>query len=752
MVARLRVVLSLVGAVLASCGPTPPPEREAGADASVDVAPPAAPARPALPELPPCEPGWAQVTLAGPERVRACEPWPEGGPRDCPDGQAHFAGERECRRIGDPCPAAGEEWPIGLPDDARIRFVRAGAAPGGDGTSARPFGSIAAALAGAPEGTIVALGPGTFDEAVELRRGITLWGACVAATTIACSAPHDVRGTLDVRGPDAVVRNLRVGGLRPGLTLDGAVPSISLDGVLIEGVSGYGIRATRAHVVGREVVVRDTAGLTGSGTLGLGLLASEGAQVELSAAVVERARLYGVVAQGSGTTLRLEATSVRDGWGQESDGTGGAGVVVGDGASAELVGVAIERNRDVGLWVYGEGTEAILAGGVVRETMGRRLDGEYGLGVEVSRGARAAVARSFLDRNTETGAWALDAGTRLTLTDVVIRDTRARAGTGLYGQGVVAQDGAAVDLSRAILAGNRSSGVSGLDAGTRLTLTDVVVRGTRGQEHDQRFGSGLLVSRGAAAEASRALFDRNTTDGVRATGLGTTLRLTDVTVTATRSQELDGLWGIGLVVGVGARAEVERAELTENRYAGVVAFGERTEAALADLSVRDTLGQELNGLGGRGLEVVLGAAAEVERAAFERNRDVGVFVFGAGAAVEATDLVVDGTTAVRSGDDGTGLASLAGARVEADRFVVRDSALCGVMIAHGRDPDTGEPVAGGGTASFGEGEVSGNPVGVSVQTGADLEALLEHVVLRRNGRDVDTGELPAPELGPPMGN
>jgi hypothetical protein len=752
MVARLQVVWSLVVAALASCGPPPTPEPDAGPDASVDVAPPAAPAAPALPEVPPCEPGWAQVTLAGPEGVRICEPWPAGGPRDCPDGLAHFAGERECRRIGDACPAEGDEWPIGLPGDAQIRFVRAGAAPGGDGTRERPFGTIAAALADAPEGTIVALGPGTFDEAVQLRRGVTLWGACVAATIVTCSAPDDVAGTIDVRGADAVVRNLRVGGARAGLTVDGAVPSVSLDGVLIEGATGYGVRVTRARVVGRDVVVRDTAGLPGSGTLGLGLWAGEGARVELSAAVVERSRLFGVAAQGSGTTLRLVATSVRDGWGQESDGTGGAGVVVGDGASAELVGVAIERNRDIGLWVYGEGTEATLTGAVVRETMGRRLDEQYGLGVEVSNGARATVARSLLDRNTETGAWALDAGTRLTLIDDVVRDTRARALTGLYGQGVVAQGGAAVDLSRAILAGNRSSGVSGLDAGTRLTLADVVVRGTRGQELDKRYGSGLLASRGAGVEVARALFDRNTTDGVRATGLGTTLRLTDVTVTTTRSQELDGMWGIGLVVGVGAAAEVERIELVENRYAGVVAFGERTEAALSDLSVRDTLGQELNGLGGRGMEVVLGAVVEVERAAFERNRDVGVFAFGAGAVVEAADLSVDGTMAVRSGDDGTGLAALAGARVEADRFLVRDSALCGVMIAHGLDPDTGEPVAGGGAASFGEGEVSGNPVGVSVQTGADVEDLLERVVLRRNGRDVDRGELPAPELGPPMGN
>jgi len=61
-----------------------------------------------------------------------------------------------------------------------------------------------------------------------------------------------------------------------------------------------------------------------------------------------------------------------------------------------------------------------------------------------------------------------------------------------------------------------------------------------------------------------------------------------------------------------------------------VAFGEGTEADLDDLWVHDTLGQELDGLGGRGVEVVLGAHATLEHAALERNRDVGLFAFGEG--------------------------------------------------------------------------------------------------------------------------
>jgi len=280
MVARVRVLLSLVVTALASCG-EPQPEPDAEPDASVEVDRPAAPSPPALPSLRSCEPGWALVVLAGPEALWTCEPWPDGGPRDCLGDEAHFTGEGGCRRIGAACPAG--EWPDGLPADATVLRVRSGAPPGGDGSIESPFGTVAAAMAVAREGSVVALGQGTFDEHVELPRGVTLWGACVAGTTVSSSTADEHIGTIDVGGPDAVVRDLRVGGARPGVSVNGAVPSVRLEGVLIEGASGFGIRVARGRLTGADVVVRDTGGLTDAGSLGVGLWAGEGAQVELSA-------------------------------------------------------------------------------------------------------------------------------------------------------------------------------------------------------------------------------------------------------------------------------------------------------------------------------------------------------------------------------------------------------------------------------------------------------------------------------------
>jgi hypothetical protein len=114
-------------------------------DASLCTAPCPEPAAPALPEPPrppqylPCPTGWIDDAEAH-ALSGVCRPAAERRARTfrLPGG--------ECRAPGSPC---ADEWAAGL-DEPRTTFVRAGAV-GGDGTRARPLGSLAEAWAlGAP--------------------------------------------------------------------------------------------------------------------------------------------------------------------------------------------------------------------------------------------------------------------------------------------------------------------------------------------------------------------------------------------------------------------------------------------------------------------------------------------------------------------------------------------------------------------------------------------------------------------------
>lgn len=738
---------TLAMALFACSDPTDP--NDGGLDGHIEIAPPASPAPPSLPSLTPCQAGWTPREPAAPGSATICDPFPEGGPLWCPTiDEAHFPGETGCVRLGSSCPDG--DWDE-VPDDVPVLFVKAGEPEGGDGTEFSPFGTIAEAMGLADDGAVIALSKGVFDEEIELRQGVTLWGACVAETRLTTSSPDEDFATVEIRGLDTTLRNLQIGGPRVGVRVPGSIASVHLEDVVIDGATGYGLLVEGGVVTGLNVVIRDTQALTGTGELGIGLWAEMGAQVDLMRVVVDGNRYLGAASFGANTSLKLSDLCILNTQAQEVDGSGGFGVMVGGGAGAELARVVLEENRDIGVWAYDDDTEVLLTDAIVRETLSRESDGHFGLGMEVSRGAHVEVRRALFDQNRETGIWALDTGSRVELTDAIIRDTRERDEGGQFGQGLVVEGGARVDLSRTLLEGNSSGGASGLGDETRLVLTDLVVRITRGQDSDGRFGSGLLVSEGARADVTRALFERNTSEGVRATRFGTILNLSDTVIRSTRSQQSDGLYGIGLVVGSEAQVDMLRAVIDGNRYAGIVVSGIGTVVNAEDLRVMGTTGQERDGYGGRGIEVSQRATVELSRAIFEQNQDVSVVIFGEDTSLILSDVVVQQTLA-RAGGDGIGVASLGGAELDATRLLVSENALCGIMLANGRDLESGLPYRLGGSMNATAVEISANPIGLNVQTDrVDVEQLREQMWFIGNDVDLDTSQLVEPALGPPLG-
>ncbi|MCZ7686077.1 MAG: DUF1565 domain-containing protein [Sandaracinaceae bacterium] len=137
-------------------------------------------------------------------RGHALRALPEAGASSCAGGEAHFQGEAGCAPLG-ACPAG--EWADGLGGD--VLFVRAGAS-GGDGSRASPFGTIAAALAAARAGTIVALSKGSFDEAVVLSSGVSLRGACAAETRL--TAAGSGGAVVEVTASGAALEGLTIAG------------------------------------------------------------------------------------------------------------------------------------------------------------------------------------------------------------------------------------------------------------------------------------------------------------------------------------------------------------------------------------------------------------------------------------------------------------------------------------------------------------------------------------------------------------
>lgn len=630
-----------------------------------------------------CPEGWRQVID---DDVGTCEPSPREGP--CGVYEAQFPGEVGCVSVGTECPDG--DFPEGLPGDVPIVYVKPGFR-GGDGSSpASPLGSLNDVFFPAlPHGTIVAMAKGTHRSTGRLDRDITLWGACTAETILTAPSPRPVNlpGILlsaDSSGPssrEVVVKNLRIENTpQVGLAVRGRM-RLRLEGVVVERTQAIGLFADDGgRLSAFEVIVRDTRP-TPRGELGFGLEVRGGGTAELRRVVFDRNRVLGVFANEPNTSLVLEDSVIRGTESRQADRNRGRGLSVEVGAAAEVRRTVFERNRDVGVSVSGASTHAVMEDILVRDTRSNELSQSHGGGLRVVSGAKAAIRRALFAGNRDFGVFVSGGDTELSLEDAVIRDTRSEESNRTGGIGLTVVGGARAEVRRSVLDRNRAVSVLVNDANTHLVLEDAMIRDTQSQESDQMLGRGLQLGFDGSAEVRRMLITRNRQAGVVASGAGVRLVLEDFVVRDTQSQEADQTGGYGIQVSLGAIAEVRRGLFGRNRSVAVQVGGTNAQLILEDAVVRNTLRQASDQALGRGLEVGFGASAVVRRTLFDHNREVGVMAGGEGTWLRLEDTVVrDTQSRAKDGDGGRGLLVQFGAQADVRQSVIQRNQDIAVFV------------------------------------------------------------------------
>jgi hypothetical protein len=703
-------VLRLLPAIVwLGCGPTPDePCADAGWEVLRDFgAETLLPSVPTPPSLTPCLEGWVEVPGDDAETPATCRPWPAGDPADppvqgpCPEGwvavpdgdlpsvcrpwpggdpevcaadAAHFPDASICRRLGTPCPDGG--FPEGLPEDVPVLYVRAGDPPGGAGTIDRPFGGIAEAVATAAPGTIVALHRGTYAEEVRLPAGVTLWGACVADTLVASPAPSDAEATIEIAAAETAIRNLRIGGERMGVRAAGADAAVEIRDVLVEGTRMRGILAADgARVDADGVVVRGTRPSAGDGRYGRGLQAMGGATAALTHAVFEGNAETAIAAFDAGTTIDLRSAAVTDGRG----GFGATALYADGGAVIGLVASDVRCAGDPAIESFDPRTRIELYDVVLGPSPDARAAGRGGRGVLASEGATFEASRTRFEGFRGVAVAASGRGTSVELHDVLIRDTEADGGSGEHGYAIAAAGGARVGARRMALVRPRDVALIAAGAGTEVELTDVRIRDVRGASVDGSGGHALLATGAARIRVVRGVFERCRTAAVGANDPGTTVELNALIVRDTLGRESDGMGGRGVEARGGALVEVWAGLFDRNREVAAAALGSGTVLRLQDVVIRDTAEQEADGALGRALVAQAGARVEASRVLVERNREIAVFASGDGTVLDLSDAVVrDGLPRAADGRYGRGIDLQAGARLDATRLLVQDNPEGGI--------------------------------------------------------------------------
>lgn len=382
----------------------------------------------------------------------------------------------------------------------RVRYVDARAAEGGDGSRARPFRSLAEALAEAGRGErlTVELASGVYEGPFELAGEVRLVGRGAVV--------------LHAEGPFAVSAAGRVSLER--LTVQGGTVGLQVFGELsLSGVQLSGQREVSVLVRGGALEARGCEfSATVSETTGLRVEEGARAQVERSAflgpyrrAVELRSgevRLSGARFAGPVTGLHqlggraeVERSTFSGGRGPALFSAGGAlsgrqvlvhgheyGLQTGEGATVDVRDLAVHRPDRAGIALVG--TRGTLTDVVV--VGGGSLGGAQALGSDL------VVER--LRVHAVSGFALLARHGKLTLSDAVLTDIRAEkegsgeesGGDGLMLRGVEAR---IEDVTA------RELGGSGLVASAEAT---VAVRGLTC--HGCRFGA-ILVERGARVDA-----------------------------------------------------------------------------------------------------------------------------------------------------------------------------------------------------------------------------------------------------------
>ncbi|MDP1824156.1 MAG: right-handed parallel beta-helix repeat-containing protein [Archangium sp.] len=150
------------------------------------------------------------------------------------------------------------------------------------------------------------------------------------------------------------------------------------------------------------------------------------------------------------------------------------------------------------------------------------------------------------------------------------------------------EGGGQLTLRHCVLDANRRSGVQALDPGSRLTLEDVVVRGTLVDPATQTFGQGIAASYSAHVTLTDVELSQNRETGLFLDRAGTTATLTRTLVSGTLPRASTGKLGMGIAVQGGAALDAETLVLQDNRAAGLLVTQPTSRAALVDAVVRRT--------------------------------------------------------------------------------------------------------------------------------------------------------------------
>ena len=429
---------------------------------------------------------------------------------------------------------------------------------------------------------------------------------------------------------------------------------------------------TETEVTLTDSLVEGTLPRESDGRQGMGADAEDGAKLTLADSAIVKNHKYGVIALDQATELALTNSLVEGTLPSEASAQFGDGVVVVAGAGLTVLGTAILSNQTAGVNAEDMGTEVTVIRSLVKATLLQQSDGTGGVGVGVLNGAKMTLGESAIVANHSRGLEVSGTETEVTAIGIIVEGQGAR--------GIDVRLGAILTLDRSAVIENRSSGIAANDPGTNLTTTGSLVAGTLPRKGDGENGYGVVAYESAHATLGANAIVSNRNIGLLVQAEGTEVTATGNLIAKTLPQESDSRFGRGVNVHGGATLVLNANAIVENHDVGVFISDFGTTLTAMHNLIEGTLPQEGNKLFGRGVGMQEGPQATFEANAIVANHDLGLFVAD-GSFMIATSNIVEGTLPrERDGQFGLGVVSSDGATLQLTSSVLRNNRVSALQV------------------------------------------------------------------------
>ena len=596
------------------------------------------------------------------------------------------------------------------------------AAAGSDDDAGDPDSPVATISKALTLSRAVALAPGRYRETLSLTEPAAISTRCGGDVVIdGDGAPGEA--TMFVRlGGDVVLDGVTItGGDRFGLSVERG--TVTLRDVDVVANRGAGLRISGSTAVvfaedsrfsenapgdealawgqgvysdhygsfdGRGVTIADNVGLgvfmvtgaltladsrvTGTrsnedGSFGDGIHVEHGAEVTIRESEIADNRNVGVYASLPNTHVEL-TDSLISGTLPSDSGLNGHGIAVWTGGALDATNVTVETSQGAGVFVENAGSLVTLTDSVIRDTQGD-ADGLNGFAVAAWDGGQVMLRDTRLERNF-SGVLVTGVGASATLYHVDL--VWPNPPEGVRGSGLTAEAGGALTVMNSVVSDQAEVGLLAIGEGTVATLTDSSVLDTHALL-GKVDGNGVVVQDGASVSLTRAVIRGNHTAGVHASGFDTTVSIADTEITEGLALP-DGRYGRGLDIENGAAVSVVRTRIQFNQDCGI--FLHFATLDIFDSVISDTdLDGELRS--GRGLSVDSDSTMHMARCEVARNHEGGIIALGASTLVTLEDVSVTGTMSSPRYSGGLGVVADSRAEVVADGLTVSDSEGPGLL-------------------------------------------------------------------------